>query len=139
MPTRVMRSELLDHVITLNEQYACRALSGYTRDYHRARTHLALQRDPVVHAKANGASSHHRLGEPHHRYEERAACTTQLTLRSSNPTEPPEAGWANGWLPDRRDRADTKKAKCQRAAEERVPVRCRAVWLTAQARSLRER
>jgi len=41
MPTRVVRN-LLDHVITLNEQYAWRALSEYTRDYHRARTHLAL-------------------------------------------------------------------------------------------------
>jgi putative transposase len=40
-----IRRECLDHVLVLSERHLRHTLTRYFADYHRARTHLALQKD----------------------------------------------------------------------------------------------
>jgi integrase-like protein len=40
-----IRRECLDHVIVLNQAHLRRALTAYSRYYHRSRTHLGLEKD----------------------------------------------------------------------------------------------
>jgi len=53
---RIIRRELLDHVIVLNEGHLRRRLHSYLRYSHRSRTHLALEKD-VLRAPATVAAS----------------------------------------------------------------------------------
>jgi putative transposase len=40
-----VRPECLDHVLVLNERHLRRILTRYVAYYHRARTHLSLEKD----------------------------------------------------------------------------------------------
>ena len=58
-----LRRECLDHVVVLNETHLRRLLSEYLIYYHRARTHLSLEKDapeprPVEHLDEGGSSRH---------------------------------------------------------------------------------
>jgi putative transposase len=70
------RSDLLDHVIPLNEGHLTRLLSDYVRYYHDDRTHLGLGKGTPncrARSKASGrVFSHERLGGLHHRYDRAA-------------------------------------------------------------------
>ena len=69
------RSDLLDHLMILNERRLKRLVAEYIRDYHEDRTHLGLAKDtsagrPVESRSAVGSriDSLSRLGGLHHRY-----------------------------------------------------------------------
>lgn len=73
-----IRHECLDHVIVINETHLRRLLAAYIRYYHRARTHLSLEKDAPtprrVHTPAEGrVVAFSEVGGLHHRYERRAA------------------------------------------------------------------
>jgi hypothetical protein len=73
-----VRREGLDHVIVLNERHLRRLLPRYVVDYHRARTHLALDKDapdtrPVASWSVGRIVAIPEVGGLHHRYERRAA------------------------------------------------------------------
>jgi putative transposase len=74
----IIRRELLDHVIVLNEAHLRRRLRSYPRYYHSSRTHLALGKDApvprVVEAPERGrVVEMPEVGGLHHRYVRRAA------------------------------------------------------------------
>jgi transposase InsO family protein len=70
------RSELLDHVIVLNERHLKRLLSDYVSYYHEDRTHLGLGKGtPGRRTRcetSGGVLSYDRLGGLHHRYDRAA-------------------------------------------------------------------
>jgi len=73
-----LRRECLDHVIILNQRHLRCVLARYVPYYHRARTHLSLEKDALaprrIHEPTEGrvvASA--EVGGLHHRYERRAA------------------------------------------------------------------
>jgi len=70
------RSELLDHVIVLNERHLKRLLSEYVSYYHEDRTHLGLGKGtPGCRTRCEtfgSVLSHDRLGGLHHRYDRAA-------------------------------------------------------------------
>jgi len=72
-----IRSDLLDHVIVLNEGHARRLLRGYKVYYNASRNHLSLGKDPPIHRPVQGPERGERivalphLGGLHHRYERR--------------------------------------------------------------------
>src|SRR6266446_9411256 len=70
------RSELLDHVIVLNERHLKRLLSEYVSYYHEDRTHLGLGKGtPECRTRCEtfgSVLSHDRLGGLHHRYDRAA-------------------------------------------------------------------
>ena len=70
------RRDLLDHVITLNDQHLKRLLSDYVRYYHEDRTHLGLGKGTPNHRSRAMASGSilvtERLGGLHHRYDRAA-------------------------------------------------------------------
>jgi putative transposase len=73
-----IRRECLDHVIVLGETHLKRILLSYFSYYHRARTHLSLEKDAPeprdVHPPAMGEVIElPQVGGLHHRYERRAA------------------------------------------------------------------
>jgi len=73
-----LRRECLDHMIVLNERQVCRILSDYARYYNRARTHLALEKDPPERRRVQGRELGRVIAFPevrglHHRYERVAA------------------------------------------------------------------
>jgi putative transposase len=73
-----LRRECLDHVVVLNETHLRRLLSHYLLYYHRARTHLALDKDtpeprPVEHPDQGGIVEIPMVGGLHHRYTRQAA------------------------------------------------------------------
>ncbi len=73
-----IRRECLDHLIVFNERSLHRHLQSFLDYYHRARTHLGLQKDtpelrPVQPPKAGRVVSIPEVGGLHHRYERRAA------------------------------------------------------------------
>jgi len=67
------RRDLLDHVITLNEQHLKRLLSNYVSYYHEDPTHLGLGKGTPNNRSRATASGPilvtERLGELHHRYD----------------------------------------------------------------------
>jgi putative transposase len=69
------RSDLLDHVIVLNERHLKRLMTEYVRYYHEDRTHLGLEKQtPGGRTVAARDSSPKvvampRLGGLHHRYD----------------------------------------------------------------------
>lgn len=74
---RSAASECLDYVVIVNERHLRRVLSSYVQYYHRARTHLSLNKDcPEIrpaHTTAGKIIACPEVGGLHHRYERRAA------------------------------------------------------------------
>jgi putative transposase len=73
-----IRSECLDHVLVLNERHLRRILARYFSYYHRARTHLALDKDapdrrPIEPPELGRVVQIPEVGGLHHRYVRQAA------------------------------------------------------------------
>jgi len=73
-----IRRECLDHVIVFHETSLRRILDSYFDYYHRARTHLSLEKDspvprPIQPAEMGPVVAVPQVGGLHHRYERRAA------------------------------------------------------------------
>src|SRR5437870_10405988 len=73
-----IRRECLDHVLVLSERHLRRLLASYFAYYHRARTHLALQKDapdgrPIEGPEIGKVVQIPEVGGLHHRYVRRAA------------------------------------------------------------------
>jgi len=73
-----IRRECLDHVLILGERHLRRVLVRYFSYYHRARTHLSLDKDapgvrPIEFPEAGGIVALREVGGLHHRYVRRAA------------------------------------------------------------------
>jgi putative transposase len=73
-----IRHECLDHVLVLSERHLRRILASYLAYYHRARTHLALDKDapdgrPVEPSEAGNIVEIPEVGGLHHRYVRQAA------------------------------------------------------------------
>jgi putative transposase len=70
------RSDLLDHIIALNERHLKRLLSEYVHYHHEDRTHLGLGKETPGHRIRSITSgrliSQNRLGGLHHRYDRAA-------------------------------------------------------------------
>jgi hypothetical protein len=70
--------EFTDHVLVLGESHLRRILARYFSYYHRARTHLSLDKDapdvrPVELPEAGGIVEIPEVGGLHHRYVRHAA------------------------------------------------------------------
>ena len=73
-----IRRECLDHVLVLSEPHLRRILTAYFAYYHRARTHLSLDKDapdvrPVEQPEAGQVVALPEVGGLHHRYVRQAA------------------------------------------------------------------
>ena len=73
-----IRRECLNHVLVLGESHLRRILARYFSYYHRARTHLSLDKDapdvrPVELSQAGRIVEIPEVGGLHHRYLRRAA------------------------------------------------------------------
>lgn len=73
-----IRRECLDHILVLGEPHLRRLLTRYCAYYHRARTHLALQKDapdgrPIERPEVGTVVQIPEVGGLHHRYVRRAA------------------------------------------------------------------
>ena len=73
-----VRRECLDHVLVLSEPHLRRILTAYFAYYHRARTHLSLDKDapdvrPVERPEAGRVVALPEVGGLHHRYVRLAA------------------------------------------------------------------
>jgi hypothetical protein len=73
-----LRRECLDHVVVLNETHLRRLLSQYLIYYHRARTHLSLEKDApeprlVERLEQGRIVETPMVGGLHHRYTRQAA------------------------------------------------------------------
>ncbi len=73
-----IRRECLDHVVVLSESHLRRILVRYLAYYHRARTHLSLDKDapdprPIASPVFGRIVEIPEVGGLHHRYERRAA------------------------------------------------------------------
>jgi putative transposase len=73
-----IRRECLNHVLVLGERHLRRVLVCYFSYYHRARTHLSLDKDApggrlVEFPEAGGIVAIREVGGLHHRYVRRAA------------------------------------------------------------------
>src|SRR2546426_1510777 len=73
-----VRRECLDHVVVLTERHLRRILSAYFAYYHRARTHLSLDKDapdgrPIERPELGKVIPIREVGGLHHRYVRRAA------------------------------------------------------------------
>jgi putative transposase len=73
-----IRRECLDHVIVLGERHLRRTLTRYFAYYHRARTHLLLDKDapdgrPIERPELGRVIPIREVGGLHHRYVRRAA------------------------------------------------------------------
>jgi putative transposase len=73
-----IRRECLDHVLVLSERHLRRTLARYFAYYHRARTHLSLDKDPpdgrpIEPPELGSVLSIPEVGGLHHRYVRRAA------------------------------------------------------------------
>src|SRR5437773_12482887 len=73
-----IRRECLNHVLVLGESHLRRILARYFSYYHRARTHLALDKDapdvrPVELPQSGGIAEIPNVAGLHHRYVRDAA------------------------------------------------------------------
>jgi putative transposase len=73
-----LRRECLNHVLVLSERHLRRILTAYVAYYHRARTHLSLDKDapdvrPVERPEAGQVVALPEVGGLHHRYVRQAA------------------------------------------------------------------
>ncbi len=73
-----IRRECLDHVVIFNERHLRHVLSSYVAYYHRARTHLSLDKDcphsrPIQPPPTGRVIAIPQVGGLHHRYQRLAA------------------------------------------------------------------
>jgi len=73
-----IRRECLDHIVVLGERHLRRMLTAYLEYYHRARTHLSLDKDapdgrPIERPEVGAIIPISEVGGLHHRYVRRAA------------------------------------------------------------------
>ena len=73
-----LRRECLDHMVVFNDTHLCRLLRDYLIYYHRARTHLSLDKDApeprlVEHPDQGRIVEIPMVGGLHHRYTRQAA------------------------------------------------------------------
>ena len=73
-----IRRECLDHVFVLSERHRRRILTRYFAYYHRARTHLSLEKDapdgrPIERLAPGRVVQIAEVGGLHHRYARQAA------------------------------------------------------------------
>ena len=73
-----IRRECLDHVVVFGERHLRRILTAYFAYYHRARTHLSLEKDApdgrnIEPPSLGAVLSIPEVGGLHHRYSRRAA------------------------------------------------------------------
>jgi hypothetical protein len=73
-----VRRECLDQVIIFNERHLRNVLSSYVDYYHRARTHLSLDKDcphsrPIQPPRSGRIIAIPQVGGLHHRYRRLAA------------------------------------------------------------------
>ena len=73
-----VRRECLDHVLVLSERHLRGVLTRYFAYYHRARTHLSLDKDapdmrPIQRPEVGAIVATPEVGGLHHRYARRAA------------------------------------------------------------------
>jgi hypothetical protein len=73
-----VRRECLNHTVVLGERHLRRILTAYFAYYHRARTHLSLDKDapdvrPVELPAAGRIVQMPEVGGLHHRYVRQAA------------------------------------------------------------------
>jgi transposase InsO family protein len=73
-----IRRECLEHVVVFGERHLRRILAAYFAYYHRARTHLALDKDapnsrPIEPPALGAIMAFPEVGGLHHRYVRRAA------------------------------------------------------------------
>jgi putative transposase len=73
-----IRHECLDQVLVLHEPHLRRTLTRYFAYYHRARTHLSLEKDapdvrPIDRPEMGTVVQIPEVGGLHHRYVRRAA------------------------------------------------------------------
>jgi len=73
-----IRRECLNHVLVLGERHLRRTLARYFAYYHRARTHLSLDKDapysrPIERPELGKVIPIRQVGGLHHRYVRRAA------------------------------------------------------------------
>jgi putative transposase len=73
-----IRRECLDHVVIFNERHLRHVLSSHVDYYHRARTHLSLDKDcphsrPIQPPRSGRVIAIPRIGGLHHRYQRLAA------------------------------------------------------------------
>jgi putative transposase len=73
-----VRRECLDHALVLSERHLRRLLAGYFSYYHRARTHLSLEKDapdvpPIERPELGSIVQIPEVGGLHHRYVRRVA------------------------------------------------------------------
>ena len=73
-----IRRECLDHLVVFSESSLRRVLKSYFDYYHRARTHLSLEKDapetrPVQPPERGSVVELPEVGGLHHHYERRAA------------------------------------------------------------------
>src|SRR5205814_4376361 len=78
-----IRCECLDHVLVLGERHLRRTLARYFAYYHRARTHLSLDKDaphsrPIESPELGTIIPIPEVGGLHHRYVRRAACSSSV-------------------------------------------------------------
>jgi transposase InsO family protein len=72
-----IRRECLDHVLVLGEPHLRRILTSYVAYYHRARTHLSLDKDapdgrPIEPPELGRVVQIPEVGGLHHRYVRQA-------------------------------------------------------------------
>lgn len=75
---RTLRQDCLDHIVFLGESHLRIILKKYLSYYHRARTHLALEKYAPEPRQIQALEHGHvieipEVGSLHHRYERRAA------------------------------------------------------------------
>jgi putative transposase len=73
-----VRRECLNHILVLGEHHLRRILARYFSYYHRARTHLALDKDapderPIEPPERGAIIAVREVGGLHHRYVRQAA------------------------------------------------------------------
>jgi len=73
-----VRRECLDHMVVLGERHLRRILTAYFAYYHRARTHLSLEKDapdmrPIQRPEVGTIVVTPEVGGLHHRYARQAA------------------------------------------------------------------
>jgi putative transposase len=94
-----IRRECLNHVLVLGESHLRRILARYFSYYHRARTHLALDKDapdvrPVELPEVGRIVQIPEVGGLHHRYVRQAASSSTggphyYRTRVTGPAQPP--------------------------------------------------
>jgi hypothetical protein len=97
-----IRRECLDHVLVLSEPHLRRILTAYVAYYHRARTHLSLDKDapdsrPIEPPERGTIIPIPEVGGLHHRYVRRAA-SSNTGLSSPRPAHATRSSLPSGSL-----------------------------------------